>query len=362
MSKLLIIDGSCLLTTNYYGNIPPKLKMAHNLSDEDMEKLYKLILHNAEGQYTNAIYGFMKNLVKILNGQDITHIAFVFDKSRDNLLRRKEYPLYKAQRKPTPPPLREQFITIEQTLEKMGFPVFYSDGYEADDFAGTIAKNFEKDIPIVLLTKDHDYLQLISDNTKLWMMVSDKDKVQDLREKYCTDENIVYPDKVFEYNAFVTKFEEGVWPEQIADYKALTGDASDNIPGVKNLASAAVPLLEKYGTLEKIYEAIEECGDDKKKLKELQAVWKEEFKSPDPTKTIRNPYNALTKDYEDNEYVHNAKESAYLSKSLATIKTDIPMETTLDDLAIKVDKKTYLDELNKLNIKSLDALNEKYFI
>lgn len=352
--KLLIIDGSCLLSTNYYGNIPPKLKMSSGLPEEEVRKLYSLILHNSEGKYTNAIYGFMKVLVKILNEQEITHIAFVFDKSRDNLFRRKLYPPYKAQRKPTPEPLKEQFVSIEESLKKMGFPVFYADGYEADDFAGTLVKKFEKNIDIVLLTKDHDYLQLVSDSTKLWMMYSDKDKVKELREKYCISDDIIYPEKVFEFNPVITKFEEGVWPEQIPDLKGLTGDTSDNIPGVKNLASAAAPLLSKYKTVENLYKAIEEVADDKKKTKELQDEWKKELE-------IRNPYNALTKSYDENEYVKSAKESAILSKKLATIKTDLELETTLDDLIIKVDKEAYKTELDYFNIKSLEPLNEKYF-
>lgn len=352
--KLLIIDGSCLLSTNYYGNIPPKLKMSSGLPEEEVKKLYSLILHNSDGKYTNAIYGFLKILVKILNEQEITHLAFVFDKSRDTLFRRSIYPLYKAQRKPTPEPLKEQFITIQESLKKMGFPVFCENGYEADDFAGTLAKKFEDEIDIVLLTKDHDYLQLITDKTKLWMMCSDKDKVKELREKYFISEDVVYPEKVFEYNPVVTKLEEGVWPEQIPDLKALMGDSSDNIPGVKNIASAAAPLLSKYKTVEKLYEVIEEVSNDKKKLKELQEIWKTELE-------IRNPYNSLTKTYEGNEYVHNAKESAFLSKKLATIKTDIPLETKLDDLLIKIDKEIYKKELEYFNIRSLDQLNEKYF-
>jgi DNA polymerase-1 len=353
-NKLLIIDGSCLLSTSYYGNLPPKVKMANGLSDEEMQKLYKMILHNSEGKYTNAIYGFFKTLVKLLNERnDITHIAFVFDKSRETLERRNIYPPYKAQRKPTPEPLKEQFISIEKTLENMGFKVFYKDGYEADDFAGSIVETFEKEIDIVLMTKDHDYLQLVSDNTKLWMMLSDKDKVIELREKYCIDDEEIYPDKIFEFNPFITKMEEGVWPEQIPDLKGLMGDASDNIPGVKNLSSAAAPLLSKYQTIENLYIEIEKCENDKKKIKELCDLWKTELE-------IRNPYNALTKEY-DNEYVKNAKESALLSKKLATIKRDIPLDITLDDLEIKVNKTAYLNELNTFSIRSLEMLNEKYF-
>lgn len=352
--RLLIIDGSCLLSTNYYGNLPPKLKMAHDLSDEEMQKLYRMILHNSEGKYTNAIYGFYKTLVKILNQRDdITHIAFVFDKSRENLIRKQIYPLYKAQRKPTPEPLKEQFISIEESLTNMGFKVFFKDGYEADDFAGSIVKKFEDEIDIVLLTKDHDYLQLISDKTKLWMMYNDTDKVKELREKYCVEDDELYPDKTFEFNPFITKMEEGVWPEQIADLKSLTGDTSDNIPGVKNVASAAAPLLEKYKTVEGIYEAIEECGDNKKKIKELQEYWKKELE-------IRSPYNALTKEY-DNEYVKSAKESAYLSKRLATINTEVPLDITLSDLKISVNREGFANELNYYNIRSIENLNEKYF-
>lgn len=361
--KLIIIDGSSLLVTCYYG-MPSTPKDESRMTEEELKKAYSKMLHNKDGVLTGAVYAFLKNVYKIINNQKPTHIAFVFDKSREKLERRKQYPLYKAQRKPVPDGLRQQFITIEETLEKIGFPVFYRDGEEADDFAGTIIKNFEKEIATYVYTKDHDYIQLISDNTSLWLGQTKQDKVIELAAKYgASIEDLDCPEKSFEFNEFTAEMEFGILPCQIPDLKGLQGDSSDNIPGIPRLSAAAVPLLQRYGTIEKIYEAIDACGDDKKLIKALNDDWKANLGG------VQNPYNALVKEFEYtedetkmNHYLKTARESALLSKKLATINTNVPMDITLNDLAIELNKEKMDEVLTYLDIRTLPEINEQYFV
>lgn len=166
-NQLIIIDGSSMLVTAYYGNLPKAL-----LFEKDPEKkkeLYSQIMKNEHGRYTNALYVMCRTLDKIMAEQKPSHIAIVFDATRDTF-RREIYPNYKGNRGETPEPLKEQFISAEKMLHEMGYPVFFSTEYEADDLAGSLAKRFESEIPVRIITKDHDYLQLVTDNTLLWLL------------------------------------------------------------------------------------------------------------------------------------------------------------------------------------------------
>lgn len=351
MGKLLIIDGSCLLTTNYYGNLPKTLKYASKATEEEKEKLYKGILKNADGEFTNAVYGFLQYMAKMLNRSEVTHVAVVFDNSREKLDRKKIYPPYKANRKQTPRPLTEQYKTMEKALEDMGFAVFYRDGIEADDFAGTIAKKFEDEISVSFLTKDKDYLQLINEKTTAWMMQSSTQKKEELEDTHGPSKS---PWKTYEYDMFVTFNEEGVFPDSIVDLKALSGDSSDNIPGVKGVSSVVPALLQIHGDLEGLYTALDKAVESKQEEKKLKHLWRSNG-------ITRSPYNALTKIYTDNEYVSNAKESAFLSKKLATIRTDVDMDITLDDLKVSLDMDDYKAVLSRLSIKSIERFNRRFF-
>lgn len=130
--------------------------------------------------------------------------------------------------------------------------------------------------------------------------------------------------------------EEGVRPEQIADLKGIQGDPSDNIPGVKGVSSAAPPLLREYGTVEEIYRSIHEAESDKKSLKALQDFWKNELG------ITRSPYKAMTKTSEEELC---GEKAALLSKTLATMKTDIPIDMELEDFSAKA----YQEEKVKKN-------------
>ena len=246
-----------MLVTAYYGNLPKAL-----LFEKDPEKkkeLYSQIMKDEHGRYTNALYVMCRTLDKIMTEQKPSHIAIVFDTTRDTF-RREIYPEYKGNRGETPEPLKEQFISAEKMLHEMGYPVFFSTEYEADDLAGSLAKRFESEIPVRIITKDHDYLQLVTDNTLLWLLQKDQDTAIKLMRKYespCDEEDFKelvasIPAKAFEVTKEKCLSEYGCRPEQIPDLKGIIGDTSDNIPGIKGVSSAASPLLAEYGTLEAI--------------------------------------------------------------------------------------------------------------
>ena len=204
---------------------------------------------------------------------------------------------------------------------------------------------------MVVMTKDHDYLQLVDDehNVRAWMVQARQEKADELYEKYygpygLDKKSINLPEKTFEFTAEHVLAEEGVLPCQITDLKGIQGDSSDNIPGVKGVASAAPLLLNEYGTVEEIYAALHEAEQDKKALKELQDFWKQNLG------ISRSPYKALTKTGEEGELCGEA--AAMLSKELATIKTDIELDYTLEDFELShYDEKKLRAWCKKLDIK-----------
>ncbi len=336
--KFILIDGSSMLVTNYYGNLPKALLFEKD--PEKKEKLYSQILHNSKGQYTNAMYGMMRTILKIIEEQKPTHMMFAFDKTRDTF-RRQKYADYKGNRAETPQPLKEQFENMENLLEAMGFKVFYDDNYEADDIVGSVVTKFEKEIPSFIITKDHDYLQLVSDYTRVWLIQTKQETADELVNKYGAEfgwnsKLAKIPDKAFEVTPKLCLSEYGVRPEQIPDLKGIQGDSSDNIPGVKGVSSAALPLLAKYGNVEKIYEAIDGCENDKE-LKALAAGWKEELG------ISRSPLKALM------EY----RDMAFMSRDLAEIRRDYPVSDSLDDFKINIDREKAKGLFEDYGFKSL---------
>lgn len=331
--KFIMIDGSAVLSTMYYANLPRSIKFAK--TEEDREKYYKDILQTSTGVYTNGVFGSLKMMLKIIKEQKPDYFCVAFDKSR-NTFRKKMYDAYKGQRKATPAPLKEQFVTLETILERIGIPVFMSDDFEADDLIGSLAKKFSPEAQTFLLTKDHDYLQLIDENTRVWMLTT-KDKQKEMFEKYNLElglHNI--PDNCFEYTDTYVLAEEGVHAHQIMDLRGIMGGTSDNIPGVKGVASAAIPLLAEYGTVEGIYEAIE-SAEGKAEEKELTDFWKTSLEIK------RSPLNALKRD----------KEMAFLSKELATIKTDIPFDLELSHFVTNIDSKGFAEVVKEFEFNSL---------
>lgn len=335
----LVPDGSSLLVTNYFASLPNALKFEKD--PEKQKVLYSTLMHTSDGIYTNAVLGTLRMLLTMLkNRTDITHAAIVFDKSR-NTFRRELYSDYKAQRKPTADPLKEQFITMEKILQDLGFCVLYHDDYEADDLAGSVIAKFKNTNKMAFVTKDHDYLQLIDDNVEGWMLQSSEDKALEIMAK----ENIVPNNllgKIALFNRNVVKNEEGVYPEQIIDKKALAGDTSDNIPGINGIGDKAIiPLLEHYSHIEDIYADI-----DAKSEKELNELWKNEYG------VSRSPYKKLVAD----------RDIAFLSKQLATIKCDCPVPNDLSRYEIRINKVKLQSVIDKYELKSLQSFVDDLYV
>lgn len=400
--KLLIIDGSSLLSTSFYATATAYL-MAK--TDEDKEKALERLMKTSDGRYTNGVFPFMRTLLSLIKKNQPTHLAVVWDVSRQTFRQEIAGGTYKGTRKATPHPLKEQFISTQNLLQGI-IPQFLSgrddeEVYEADDFAGSLAKRFQTEIPVFLHTKDEDYLQLVDSNTRVWLGSSKADKMfEDLN---LSRQEFNVPDGFFEFTLSTLKDIKGLEPYQIVEYKALCGDTSDNIPGVKGVGEKAViPLLQEYGTIEAIYETIENLSA--KEEKELKKFFKESLgigRSPisymlaDGVIALGNGdkinYNAIFDEVteedttlqplfeeklgklkfpirlskaEDIEKLKNeevfgiqlcAKESAFMSKELATIKTDIESiaQVNLDDIKLNIDYTELKNRLLDLEIKTL---------
>lgn len=207
----VIIDGNSLMHRAFHA-LPP--------------------LSNADGVYTNAVFGFLSMLFKVVGDEQPRYLAVAFD-LHGPTFRHKDYSEYKAGRKPTAPELRPQFDLVRECLEKMGVKILTCPTFEADDILGTFARRCEEaGIPALLVTGDRDSMQLV---TKTSNVLYTRSGVSDV-VRYT-------PEKVLE--------DFGVTPAQIPDLKGLMGDASDNIPGIPGIGEkTAIKLLSAYGTLE----------------------------------------------------------------------------------------------------------------
>ena len=400
--KLLIIDGSSLLSTSFYATATAYL-MAK--TDEDKEKALTRLMKTSDGRYTNGVFPFMRTLLSLIKKNQPTHLAVVWDVSRQTFRQEIAGGTYKGTRKATPHPLKEQFISTQNLLQGI-VPQFLSEKddeevYEADDFAGSLAKRFQSEIPVFLHTKDEDYLQLVDTNTRVWLGSSKADKM--FEDLGLNRQEFNVPDGFFEFTLSTLKDIKGLEPYQIVEYKALCGDTSDNIPGVKGVGEKAViPLLQEYGNIESIYDTIENLSS--KEEKELKKFFKESLgigRSPisyllaegvialssgekinynvifdevteedkalqplfeEKLGKLRFPIrlsNAEDIEKLRNEEVYGvqlcAKESAFMSKELATIKTDIESiaNVNLDDIKLNINYDELKARLLDFEIKTL---------
>ncbi len=192
---------------------------------------------NHDGEPTNAVYGFTGFLCSVLEQTKAEHIGVAFDGSLSKSYRNEIYPEYKANRDPAPEELKRQFHWARAIAESMGLSCFTDDRYEADDLIGTLARHHrDRGHPICVITSDKDLAQLIDKNDTWWDF---------------TRNQKLGPAKI--------KDKFGVFPEQIADYLALTGDAVDNIPGVPGIGpKSAAALLNHFGDLDSIWARLEE--------------------------------------------------------------------------------------------------------
>ena len=240
------------------------------------------LLQTAEGAYTNAVYGFANMLQKLLNEYAPDYLAVAFDKGKKTF-RNEMFAAYKGTRKPTPPELSSQIPMLHEFLAALGVPLIEEAGYEADDILGTLAvKAAREDVDVLVVTGDRDALQLVRENIRVLFT-----------RKGMTD-LLLYDEKLF-------LEEYGFPPRGLIDMKGLMGDASDNIPGVPGIGpKTAKKLLIDCGSLEGVYERLAEISG--KKLKENLA---------------------------------SNKEKAFLSKDLATIRCDMPLEFAPDSYVMK---------------------------
>lgn len=286
--KLVLIDGHSILNRAFYG-VPD--------------------LTNSAGLHTNAVYGFLNIMFKILEEENPTNLAVAFDVKQPTF-RHIMYAEYKGTRKPMPEELREQVPLIKEVLQAMNIRIVELPGYEADDVLGTLAKRGEKEnMSVSVITGDRDLLQL----------ATDKILIRIPKTKKGTTEVENYYDKQVEEKYQVT-------PIEFIDVKALMGDTADNIPGVPSVGEkTATSLIVQYHSVENLYKHIDEIT--KKKLK---------------------------------ENLENNKDKAFMSKTLATINIESPVvldfaETELDNIFTE---KAY-EIMKKLEFKSIISKFDK---
>ncbi len=256
MTKILLLDSNSLVNRAFYA-LPP--------------------LENKKGVFTNAIFGYLSMLSRLITDVNPTHIGAVFDLKAPTF-RHKKYAEYKGKRKPMPEELACQIPILKELIAEMGIKILTLEGYEADDIIGTIAKRF--DYETVIVSGDRDVLQLVDGNTVVY---NTKRGVTDIKE-YTTE----------------TLKDEGFTPRKVIEYKALAGDTSDNIPGCPGVGEkTAIGLLNEYGDVDGIYASI---NDIKGKL---------------------------------GERLKENKDLVYLSRELATIDTCVPIECELSDIEFK---------------------------
>ena len=236
MSKIVLIDGHSILNRAFYG-VPP--------------------LTNAKGQHTNAVYGFLNILFKILDEESPDYLTVAFDVKAPTF-RHEMYKEYKGTRKPMPEELREQVPMIKEVLCAMGVQIVEKAGLEADDIMGTIAKRSEKEgMEVSLVSGDRDLLQIATEHIKIRIPKTKGGKTE-IEDYYASDVEETYK----------------VTPLQFIELKALMGDTADNIPGVPKVGEkTATDLMTTYGSIESIYEHIEEIT--KKSIKESLAANRE---------------------------------------------------------------------------------------
>lgn len=260
--KLVLIDGHSILNRAFYG-IPD--------------------LTNAEGLHTNAVYGFLNILFKILDEEKPDYLTVAFDVHAPTF-RHKMYDAYKGTRKPMAEELREQVPLMKEMLRAMGVKVIEKEGYEADDIIGTIAKRSEKEgLVVSVVSGDRDLLQLATDQIKIRIPKTKRTGTE-----------------IEDYNAADVKERYQVTPQQFIDVKALMGDTADNIPGVPGIGEkTATNLIVAYGSIEEAYAHVDEIKPNRAK------------------ENLKEHYDM-----------------AQMSKTLATIEIDADIDYSLDEAAL----------------------------
>lgn len=258
MDELVIIDGNSLINRAFYA-LP--------------------LLSNSRGEFSNGVYGFANILIKTILDIKPKYIAVCLDYGKKTF-RNEMYSGYKAKRKQTPEELKSQFPILKKMLEAMNIFYIEKQGFEADDLIGTLSRKFEG-IKNIIITGDKDALQLINNNTDVWLTKKGITEIKEMSVK-------------------TLKEDMNLEPYQIIELKSLMGDSSDNIPGVAGVGEkTALDLLTKYKDLDGVYNNLDQLKG--KLLEKLE----------------------------------NDKENAYLSKTLATINTNVEVKVNLEELEYK---------------------------
>ncbi|MBU0722255.1 DNA polymerase I [Patescibacteria group bacterium] len=286
--KFMIIDGNALIHRSFHA-LPP--------------------LTTKSGEMVNAVYGFTTVLLKALREFQPDYIALTLDR-KEKTFRHEQYEKYKANRIKAPDELYEQIPKVKKIAQAFNIPIYELAGYEADDLIGTLTKKVDSSVEKILVTGDLDTLQLIDENTKVFTM-----------KRGLTDSVL--------YDIEAVKQRYGLSPGQIIDFKALRGDPSDNIPGVKGIGEkTAIELLQKFGTLEEVYKYVDEMKSEKLE-----------------NKKIKKRILGLLIEF---------REDAFLSKKLATIKCDVPLKFELSDANFSsFDREQVAKIFNDFEFKSL---------
>lgn len=279
--KILLLDANALIHRSYHA-LPP--------------------LTSPKGEQVNAVYGFANALLKAIKDEKPDYAVACFDVGGDRSTFRSElYPEYKAHRGASDEALYSQIPRVREIVEVLNIPLFAQKGFEADDLIGSLATKAKKDgLQAVIVTGDNDALQLVNDSTAVYSL-----------RRGVTD--------TLTYHRNEVKEKIGVYPEQIIDYKALAGDSSDNIPGAPGIGpKTAVDLLEKYQTLDEIYEHLSELKERTKQI------------------------------------LSDNKEQVYLSQKLATIKCDLDIDLDLKAADVtNFDFSKVVSLFHELDFKSL---------
>lgn len=282
MKKVILVDGNNLLFRSYYATA-----------------YQGVIMRNSKGFPTNALYGFINMMNKIMKEEEPSYILVAFDKGKT--FRHDQYDWYKAGRVEMPNDLKLQFPKAKEVLDAMGIKHFEIDNYEADDIIGTVAKIVDEEDEFIatIISSDKDLLQLISDEVEVKLLKT-SGFIRMTRDEF--------------KNTY-----GGIEPINMIDLKALMGDKSDNIPGVKGIGEkTAVNLLSKYKTLDGVYQNIDDISGKTK--------------------------GKLLAD----------KDNAYMSYDIATIYREVPLDFTLNELEYTgFDKERFLGILHELEFFSL---------
>ena len=281
MTKLFALDSMAILYRSFFAMI-------------------RKPMINSKGLNTSGIFGFFSQIAKIIESEQTDYLAVVSDTS-ELTFRHKHYPEYKATREKMPDDLVEQLPYLPRLAQALNLPFITLPGYEADDIIGTLMRICsENNIQGTMVTSDKDYMQLITDQNKMYNHKNQTLGIKQVEERF------------------------GCRPDQVIEILGLMGDASDNIPGVKGVGEkTAIKLISQYGSIPNLYAHIEELPQNKMREKLI-----------------------------------NDRENALLSRELVTIDVTVPIDFTLD--ALKVDYRKLIN--NDALTEILEELEFKSFI